>query len=403
MSFGFLRARSGAIPVLLALLIALPACDSSEPDEPGDGDEQGRVLFGVNYDRLFSDATAAEIQSVRDDWASRNPTSSNETVLGSTSTGIGTAFLVQHDVTTSGQSPITHYGVVHVPDGGDDLPVLVVHHGGDGGFSIAGSGANGTVTGFAATFPDLASSTVLVVPVYRSEPVLTEGTALAPVTAGGSPSPWDFDVDDSIAFLDAALELYADETDDSRIAAIGFSRGGNTAALHSIRDDRVDALVDYYGPTDFYNETTETLATRLLTGNAGALGLPGGQFLLDTVLNPLRNADGTANPDADYGPARLEVVRRSASLFEADLPDTQVHHHVNDPVVPIPFSIAFAARAEGGGGGSFEFFQYDSESNGNSFHSPEGFPSSVPVVTTFLRSQLAVGSIVSAPELELAY
>ena len=399
MSLGFLRARSSALPFLVALLVALPACDSSEPVGP-DGPDDGQVIFGVNYDRLFAEPSAAEIQRVRDDWAGRNPSSSNETEFGSFDTAAGTAFVVEHQVSAGGSPTITHYGVVHVPTGGSDLPVLVVHHGGDNGFSISGSGANGTVAGFAEAFPDLASSAVLVFPVYRSEPLLTPGNTT--LRAGGEPSPWDYDVDDSIAFLDAALELYDDETDEDRVAAIGFSRGGNTAALHSIRDDRVDALVDYYGPTDFYNEVVEVLTTGLLTGDARALLLPGGPFLLETVLNPLRNANGTANPDADYATARLEVVRRSASLFEADLPDTQVHHHVNDGTVPIPFSIAFAARAEGGAGGSFEFFQYDTPRIGTfSFHSPEGFPSSVPVATDFLRSRLAVGSAV--PVLEAAY
>lgn len=407
MTSDLLRARLGVIPVLLALLVLLPACDSSEPEEQ---EEQGSVFFGVNYTRLFAEPSAAEIQTVRDQWAARNPSSSSESILGSTSTGAGTAFLVQHTVTTSGAGAgsNTHYGVVHVPTGGDNLPVLVVHHGGDNGFSVAGSGANGSVAGFASTFPDLAAGSVLVFPVYRSEPLSTDGTTGlgASVVAGGSESPWDLDVDDSIAFLDAALALFGDETDDSRIAAIGFSRGGNTAALHGIRDDRIDALVDYYGPTDFFNEDgAQGLATALF--NPGTrpdfIGLPGAEYLFNTVLNPLRNANGAVNPDADYAGARLEVVRRSAGAFEGDLPDTQVHHHVNDGTVTIPFSRAFAARADGGSGGSFDLFEYSTASNGNSFHSPEGFPTSVPVATTFLRQQLAFGSIVSGPVLEVAY
>lgn len=389
MSLAFSRPRLGALPVLLALLVVLPACDSGGEVEPGDQDQ---VFFGVNYTRLFAPATAAEIQAVRSDWAARNTQSSNEVELDAIDVAGGTAYLVSHTVTSTGQSPITHYGVVRVPDGASDLPALVVHHGGDSGFSLSAGSSNTGILQFASTFPTLGSETVQIIPVYRSESIVLGDERY---DAGGSPSPWDYDVDDAIAFLDAALSLYGDAIDETRIGAIGFSRGGNTAALHAIRDNRIDALVDYYGPTDFYNDATQTLATGLLTSNPAALGLPGADYLLNTVLNPLRNADGTPNPNADYSTARLEVVRRSASLFTGDLPDTQVHHHTQDPVVPIAFSQGFAAAASTVA--TFEFFSYSTPSNGSSFHSPEGFPTSIPVASDFLRSQLAFGSLTDQP------
>ncbi|MEM0960974.1 MAG: hypothetical protein AAGK21_00370 [Bacteroidota bacterium] len=376
-----------AIPALLAALLVLPACDSGGGEDPDPPPSPDQIFFGVNYTQLFAPPSDAEVAAVRTDWSARNPSSSNENLAASVDLGNATLHVVEHTVTATGGGSITHYGLVHVPDGAADLPVVVVHHGGDNGISA---------TSFlqTAVLFDLAEDVVAIAPVYRSEPIPTDGVAGLgqTYTATGGPSPWDYDVDDSIAFLSGVLSVFGAETDEDRIAAIGFSRGGNVATLQSIRDDRIDAVVDYFGPTDFYNSATEVLATGLLTGSPAALSLPGGQYLLGNVLDPLRNADGTANPNADYATARLEVVRRSSSVFQEDLPDTQVHHHTQDPVVPIVFSQAFADAANEAGGGSFDFFTYNGASNGSSFHSPTGFPESIPVAIAFLQGQLAVGS-----------
>ena len=400
-----LRSRLGALPLLLALVLSLPACDSGDGEASDD-----RILFGVNYTRLFAAPTAGEVQAVRADWAARATASSNASVVASTTVDGATVSVVRHTVTAAGGGSVTHYGVVRVPAGAQNLPALVVHHGGDNGFAISATTSNTGVRQFAAVFQGLAGSTVQVWPVYRSETLSTTGfpDLGGPYTADGDESPWDYDVDDAIALLDAVqgLDAFAASLDDTRAAAIGFSRGGNTAALHAVRDPAVTALVDYYGPTDFFNDDAQLLATGVLTGNPGALGLPGAQFLFDNVLNPLRNADGTYNADADYADARLSVVRRSASAFEADLPNTQVHHHVLDGVVPVGFSRAFAAAAEGGAGGSFEAFFYGTEggARGGQYHAPEGtdeMRASIPRVESFLTAQFGAGAAVRRPALAL--
>lgn len=398
-----LRSRLNVLPALLLLALVLPACDSG-----GGSGSNDQIAFGLNYTRLFAPATSAEIQTVRSDWAARNTTSSNASVVASTTVDGATVSIVEHTVTATGGGSVTHYGAVRAPAGASNLPILVVHHGGDNGFSINATSANTGVRQFATAFPTLASSTVQVFPVYRSETISTTGFAAlgGPYTAGGTESPWDYDADDAIALLDAVQGLaeFASVTNDERVAAIGFSRGGNTAALHAIRDNAVGALVDYYGPTDFFNDGALTLASGVLSGNGAALGLPGAQFLFDTVLNPLRNADGTYNANADYAGARIEVVRRSASAFESDLPPTQVHHHYQDGVVPVLFSQAFAAAAEGG---SFEAFFYGTAGGtpSGAFHAPELTPdmqASIPRVEAFLGAQLG-GSQARRAALALAY
>ncbi len=415
-----LRSRLGALPVLLALVLSLPACDSGNGG--GEEVETDQIVNGVNFTRLFAPPTDAETAAVRADWAGRNTTSSAATIRGTATVDGASVTVVEHTVTATGGGTVTHYGVIRVPSGASgELPILMVHHGGDDGFSIDAADRGGTPTSntgvrqFATAFPTLASSTVQVFPVYRSETISTTGypTLGGPFTAGGTESPWDYDVDDSIALLSAVqgLALFASTIDEDRVGAIGLSRGANTAALQSIRDTRVDALVDYYGPTDFVNPGAITLATVLLAppspANAGAFTLPGAQFLFDNILNPLRNADGSVNPNADYAGARLAVVRRSASAFQESLPNTQVHHHFQDGVVPVAFSQAFEAAASQAGGGSFEVFYYGTQGGATSgvFHAPELSPdmqASIPRVQAFFSSQLS-GAAAREPALALAY
>lgn len=405
-----LRPRLAA---LLALVLALPACDSGDPEPAPPTPPVGPVVGGVDVGRLFGEPTAAEVAAVEADWARRNTTQSEGRVVGQARAGGATLYVVEHETVANGSPTVTHYGVVRVPDGAIDAPVLVVHHGGDDGLSVAAATANTGVQNVAAVFAPLAAQTVQVFPVYRSETLDTSGLPAlgGPYTAGGDPSPWDYDVDDAIALLTAALELFDEETDADRVAAIGFSRGANVALLQAVRDDRVDAVVDYYGPADFYSEGAQLLTGALLRpetdpGFQLALRLPGAPYLLNEVLDPLRTADDAYDPDADYGSARLEIARRSPGLFADRLPDTQVHHHYRDGIVFFSFSEAFAARA-GGAAASFELFPYGAPAAsaadlGAIYHAPEAtedMRASVPTVLAFLGAELGVRAGAPVPAL----
>ena len=397
------RSRLGALAAAAALVLALPACDHVDPEERPPPPE-GTLFAGVNFTTLFAPPTPTEVQAVLADWAGRNPSSSNASVVAEAEVGGATLAVVEHTVTSAGAPDVTHYGVVRIPAGASEAPVLVVHHGGDNGFSISALTSNTGVLQFAGVFAPIAEEAVLVFPVYRSETINTEAvpTLGGPYTASGDPSPWDYDVDDSMALLSAAFELFGDETDDGRVAAIGFSRGANTAVLQAVRDPRLDAVVDYYGPTDFYNESAFQLAQAILLPESNpsfqqAIQLPAAQFLLDNVLDPLRNADDTFNPNADYGPARLDVLRRSPGIFASALPDTRVHHHFRDGVVPFTFSQAFAERV-GGAAESFDVTFYGAPPTSQAdldflFHVAEATPdmrASIPDVLAFLAVQLEV-------------
>jgi hypothetical protein len=353
-------------------LVLLPACDGGD-DAPE----------GLDYDRLFAAPTATEVDAVAAEWAARTNPVRDAAVVDTADVDGATLYVVAHTQTGPDGADFTHYGLVRVPDGAAALPVLVYHHGGDDGLSASG------FLGVVDLFPDLAAQTVQVAPVYRSEPLVADVKGLGGTyTAGGAPSPWDYDVDDAIGLLNAAFSLFPGESDAERVAALGISRGGNTALLHAVRDDRVDAVTDYFGPADFFNFVARFLAFELAQGDPDVLGLPGAEYLTEEVLDPL--AEGALS----YEEARLELVRRSPGLFGERLPDTQLHHHVEDPVVPVGFSEAFIALvATNPVDGVFGPTLYDNAlpAGAASYHDPAAMPESLPATEAFLEEH-AVGA-----------
>lgn len=315
--------------LLLATLVALPACDSGGAiDTPGDLDPRA----------LFASPTAEEAEAVEAEWATReNPVRDAAIVAEGMQDTTATVYVVEHTQTGADGGTFTHYGLVRIPvlEEEEALPVLVYHHGGDDGLSVSG---------FLATldlYPVLRNEAVWVAPVYRAEALTADAAGLSGTyTAGGASSPWDYDVDDAIGLLNAALDLFPDALDADRVGAFGLSRGGNTALLHALRDDRIDVVTDYFGPADFFNLAARALTAAAAADDPAALALPGVAYLDATVLTPL--IDGTLS----YEAARLELVRRSPGLFSGRLPDTQVHHHRQDPIVPVQFSEAFVSRVE---------------------------------------------------------
>jgi hypothetical protein len=358
-----LRLPLGTLLVALAaVLAALPACDSG-----------GEIGPDLDYRLLFGEPTPEEVQAVLDAWDGRANPVRDAQVVDSAVVDDATLYIVSHTQTDADGGAFTHYGLVRIParDSVAAIPVLVYHHEGDGGFSISD---------FLQTFvyfPVLADETVQVVPVYRAEAITADTLLSGTYTAGGTPSPWDRDVDDAIGLLNVVLELFPDVTDESRVSALGIGRGGNTALLHAVRDDRVAVVTDYFGPADFFNETAQLVLSQALEGNPDARAVPGMAYLADTVLEPL--SAGTLT----YDEARLELAYRSPGLFGTRLPDTQLHHHRQDPVVPAGFSEAFAARIViNPVDGEFDVNVYTNPLPGGvaSFHSITALPPSLGTV-----------------------
>lgn len=286
-------------------------------------------------DRLFAPPSEAELRAVQAEWGQRDTGARDVRVEWRSDGRGGARTLVLSHVVDGAR----HYGAVRVPAGaaGRRLPVLMVLHGGERGT---------TGQQFFREGP-LAEGFVQVLPSYRSERLIIRPTRW--YRSRGRPSPWDRDVDDVMALLSATLRQVP-EADTARVIVLGRSRGAGVALLMAARDQRVDAVVDYFGPTDFFLPEVRRLGERALRSRVPRL--PGAGYLANHVLFALR--DGRISlPDA-----RLELARRSPAYFAHRLPPVLIHHGTDDDEVAFAHSERLVAALREATRSEWEYHPY---------------------------------------------
>lgn len=268
----------------------------------------------VNLSRFAVDSRN-DLQRIVADWDSRTPTASGWTIVSidSLSDRTSKTFLVRFSV-----DGILQGGLVQVPNSSKPLPVLLFGHPADEGINKAHLSVLGTVLG---SFNDEA---IIVAPAFRGE-----AASLGSLTVSSDPSnqsPWDRDVDDALAFLHASLQNIP-QCDTSRIAAVGYSRGGGVVLLAALRDKRIASVAEISGPTDFFAPSLQTIALGLAAGNS--YDLPGLDFLNTRYLQPFMNGEIPADS------LRRVLLRRSAARFALSgrLPATLAIHGTADSTV----------------------------------------------------------------------
>jgi len=344
-----------------ALAFMLAACSD------GGTGPTSRVIAGVDFDVLFAEPTAPEIAAVSDDWAARTPGANEVSILVDSTLAVGSldvrVRIVSHDV-----GGITHYGAV-LSDAslGGPTPVLVYAHGGDEGVSVDG------LLGLFPFLGDVAGGFVWVVPSFRAEPLTWGAEAW---TSDGPASPWDRDVDDALSLLDVALQIEP-AADEESVGALGFSRGGGVALLMGIRDPRIDRVVEFFGPTDFFGVYVQDVVEDALLGSLR--DLPGVADLDQAFLQPMKRGELSIEQ------VRSELIRRSAVLYADRLPALQLHHGELDTTVDVSQAQALiAAMTElGRGEPDFEAYLYPTGT-----HSPLTLPASIDRAVAFLSPLL---------------
>lgn len=348
-------APRAALAAILGL--ALAACGDATGPDP-------RVIEGVDVDALFAPATPAEREAVAAEWAAREPHAEEvreELSLTSNLAGEPATLRVLSHVVDGHR----HYGLVWGADGAPaaSLPVLVYAHGGDGGVDAE------ELLAVAGLLGADAAAFVYVAPSFRSEPLSVGRTTFR---SEGPASPWDRDVDDALALLEAVLETIP-AADPERVGVLGLSRGGGVALLMGIRDPRVRRVVEFFGPTDFFDDYVRDIFEEALRGEVR--DLPGLRVLNERFIQPLRRGElSTAE-------VRREMVRRSAVLFADRLPATQLHHGTADQQVDVSqaLSLIEAMEALGRGPADFQAFLYEGAG-----HNPLQMPESLPRTRAFL-------------------
>lgn len=317
---------------------------------------------------LFAPASASELAAVRADWAGRDVSAADVAIELADEVALGestaTLRIVSHAVAGA-----RHVGAIIVPEGAapESLPVLVYAHGGDNGVSVD------EFQLLAPALGDLADRFVYVIPSYRSEALWYEGRDW--LSAGPS-GHWDFDVDDVIALVNVTFES-TPEARPGSFSIFGGSRGGGVSLLTGIRDPRVERVVTFFGPTDFFDAWIQVIGRKAALD--GPWDLPGLIHLDSTLIRPMIRGD-LPMPEA-----RLDLVRRSSVLFAEDLPPVQLHHGTADFTVPVSQaeSMILTMEALGRTPPMFEGFIY--EGGGHDFFSLTG---AIPRAVEFLAQTL---------------
>ena len=348
--------------ITLCFSLLLIGCNSlsTAPEDSGD-----RIIEGVNITKLFSEPSPSEINAILKEWEGRDVSVEGVEEVASSTLFIGSTQakvrIVSHNV-----DGMRHFGAIVVPLGAKpvSLPLLIISHGGEDGVDI---------DVFSLLIPtslvDIQDDFIYVIPSFRSEPLVFAGTTYL---SEGEPSPWDRDVDDALALLNIALETTT-EADPTRIGILGFSRGACVGMLMAVRDPRIDLVVEFFGPTDFFGPFVQEIVEEALRGDPR--DLPGVNFLNRTLIQPLKNGEVSIE---DFRP---EIIRRSPVYFAERLPGLQVHHGTADTIVPVSQAKRLIEVMGELGRSEPEFEYYLYEDGG---HNPLTFPKSIDRTVDFL-------------------
>lgn len=356
--------RRCCVTALLPAFLWLAGCSLWLAACSAVGSDTGDVVSGVDLDELFAPVARNEVARASAGWTGRDASARAIELVVEAQISHPFAPGWRSDVRVYGHEVdgFTHYGAVVVPTSEPERkrPVLLYLHAGDAGVHLS------DVALALAVSPVIRDEYIVVVPSFRSERLEVDG---AEFESDGAPSPWDRDVDDTIGLLNVAFET-TPAADPDRVVVLGLSRGASVGLLTAIRDERVDGVVSFFGPTDFLGPFARDVTRDLLRNDAP--NLPGIDHLNETLLQPLRRGD------LGIDEVRLNLIRRSPVYFVDRLPAVQIHHGLADPIVPHAEAQALAdALSEAGADHEAYFY----EGGG---HDPLSLSGAFDRVTTFL-------------------
>lgn len=299
----------------------------------------------IDLTEVFAVPTEEELQVVRGEWAARFPTANNWAIIASGTDSAGRLMqVVRHDIVPSG----VHYAALRFPPNFDPLasyPVVLCLHGGNDGVSL---GIFGMYDNMAGTAIDECSGrpAILVAPSYRCEPLLAG--QLGTFNSTGDCTMEDYEVDDVMSLLGGVLENVA-AADESHVVGWGYSHGGGVLLGVLARDHRVRAGVDFYGPADVFQSSSQAESEALIA--AGGCDLPGSWRLV--VCDFIEGVTSLSQ-------TRIDLLRHSRGWFVDQITRLDVHHGTVDPTVDVVQSRLLAAHAQAAdlSPALFRYFEY---------------------------------------------
>lgn len=308
------------------LLLMFTIQDCEDMGTKSKKDKYSGVIEGVDFEELFKKPTQNEIDKIYEEWNSReynvvNPVE-EDSFLVLIGTNLFTLRIISHEISPG----VKHFGGIIIPIDTTEriYPLLVYNHGGETGVDIS---ELLTLISINVSLKGLSSQSIMIIPSFRSESLsFHDGVNENIYLSGGTPSPWDLDVDDSINLLNTVIQT-TPEADETKIVTLGISRGGAVSMLMSARDDRIKKTAEFFGPTDFYDEWIKEIMANTLEGID--VDLPGIDYLDEYLLQPLKNNQ------VNIEFVRHELLKRSPIYFLPNIVPLQIHHGEMDYTVPV--------------------------------------------------------------------
>ncbi|MBT3341758.1 MAG: hypothetical protein HN712_10540 [Gemmatimonadetes bacterium] len=339
--------------LFLFLTVALGGCSDSGPTRSGSG-----AGDGPHFDALLQAPTAEEKQAVLSSWS---PVAAHDVRIEATDTvRIGSKPVVVRIVSHLVEGERHMGAITHPVDMADPLPVLLYCH-----FDTEGVSFEGAVLILTAVAGLRGDQFVYVIPSYRGQS-LQLGTRR--YASEGDRSPWDGEIDDALGLLQVAWSL--PQTQDGRAAALGLSAGATVALLTAARESGIEAVVDYFAPSDFFGAYSQDMLRRIVDGDTPQIRrIP---LIADLLVLPW--SDGLIST----AQMRLELLRRSPAHFADRLPPILAHHGTADDIVDHGETSRLQIAVDGAGG------QMQSWTYAGVGHSPFGMSGALARTADFL-------------------
>jgi dienelactone hydrolase len=307
--------------------------------------EAWRIPF--NLDSLFEAPSSEEIAAVRRGWASRRLQATDvEKVAEHAITFNGNRLVVR--ILSHTVHGDRHYGAVLIPEGATRgcCPVVLELHGVSADYSPFDIKR--------ARIPKILqedlSRVIVALPAFRGNTlVIGENTY---VSDGTPTRAWDGASDDALAFLNVVLNQIP-EADTTRICAFGKSRGGTIALLVGERDKRIDCVVNWAGPAEWFGHMgtfgwslQEQVEWGLWERWEPGRGWGSSDQFIDWYLR-----EPIAQGEPGLEGTRHRILASSPLYFLETLPAAEMHYGVEDRSVPVANAQALE-RAHAAGGSS---------------------------------------------------
>ncbi len=337
-------------------------------------------IVPFSLDSLFESPSPAEIAAVRRDWATRRLHATDvEQVAEHTITFNENRFVVR--ILSHTVHGDRHYGAVLIPEGAThgSCPVVLELHGVSANYSPFDIER--------ARIPKILeedlSKVIVALPAFRGNTLVIGDHTYA--SAGTPTRAWDGAADDALAFLNVVLNQVP-EADTTRICAYGKSRGGTIALLVGERDERIDCVVNWAGPSEWFGHMgtfgwslQEQVEWALWERWEPGRGWGSSDQFIDWYLH---------EPIAQGAPGLTETRHRilasSPLYFLETLPATEMHYGVEDRSVPITNAEALQRAHTTRGSSPVPFEVHSHEGAGHDMPYPPAYRAS----RAFLMHQL---------------